>query len=149
MNINRKFMVMAGLAAVVTTAVAFTAPAPPENGFKNLKILPKDISQQQLEKIMHGFNSALGVKCNFCHAPSKDSAVRHPDFASDEKPEKRIARKMMKMTVKINKKFFEAKHPAIGDSSLVISCITCHHGNPHPDEASEHMEEHRSEGEKH
>jgi hypothetical protein len=135
MNIHRTFIVMAAMATVVTTAVAFTAPMPPDNGFKNLKILPKDISHEQLGKVMHGFNDALGVKCNFCHAASKDTAVHHPDFASDEKPEKNIARSMMKMTVKINKKFFEAKHAAIGDSTLMVSCMTCHHGNAHPEES--------------
>jgi Photosynthetic reaction centre cytochrome C subunit len=142
MNFNRKFIVVAAMAAIVTTAVAFTAPAPPDNGFKNLKILPKDISHEQLGKIMHGFNDALGVKCNFCHAPSKDTSQHHPDFASDDKPEKNIARSMMKMTVKINKKFFEAKHPFIGDSTLSVTCITCHHGSPHPEEngGGEHME---------
>ncbi|MEJ0082894.1 MAG: c-type cytochrome [Puia sp.] len=55
---------------------------------------------------MDHFKAALGVKCSFCHAPSKDTAQKWPDFASDDKPEKLIARKMMKMTSKINKKFF-------------------------------------------
>jgi cytochrome c553 len=133
MQINRKLTVIAAMAVIVTTAVAFTAPVPPENGYKNLKILPKDISQDQLRKLMHGYNSALGVKCNFCHAASKDTSVHHPDFASDEKPEKEIARQMMKMTVKINKSFFEAKHPSILDSTLTVTCVTCHHGTPHPE----------------
>ena len=137
MKINRKFIVMAAMAAVVTTAVAFTAPPPDDHVFKNLKILPKDISHEKLDKIMHGFNNALGVKCNFCHARSQDTTVHHPDFASDEKPEKSIARSMMKMTLKINKKFFEAKHPAFGEPGMEISCVTCHHGQPHPEEPKE------------
>ena len=134
MYISRKLMVTASMAAVVIMAVAFTAPAPPENDFKNLKILPKDISHEQLGKIMHQFNDALGVKCSFCHAPSKDTSNHHPDFASDDKPEKSIARSMMKMTVKINNKFFEVKNAAIGDSTLSVTCVTCHHGEPHPEE---------------
>jgi hypothetical protein len=137
MQFKRKLIVMAAMSAVVVSAVAFTAPPADDNGFKNLKILPKDISHEKLGKIMHGFNDALGVKCNFCHAPSKDTAQHHPDFASDDKPEKNIAREMMKMTVKINKKFFEAKHAAIGDSTLSVSCGTCHHGSPHPESQAE------------
>jgi len=90
-----------------------------------------------LGHIMHEFNQALGVKCNFCHAPNKDTAVHHPDFASDEKPEKEIARSMMKMTVKINDKFFGTKHAYIGDSTLTVTCSTCHHGQPHPEAMSE------------
>lgn len=142
MNITRIFIVTASMAAMITMAVASTAPAPPDNGFKNLKILPKDISHQQLGKIMHGYNDALGVQCNFCHAASKDTSIHHPDFASDEKPEKNVARSMMKMTVKINKKFFESKHAFIGDSTLSVTCITCHHGNPHPENQSEGMGDH-------
>ena len=138
MYLNRKFIVIAFMAIIVTSVVAFTTPTPPQdNGFKNLKILPKDISHEQLNHIMHGFNNSLGVKCNFCHAPSKDTAVHHPDFASDEKPEKEIARSMMKMTVKINNKFFGTKHASIGDSTLTVTCITCHHGQPHPEEHGE------------
>ena len=133
MQLNRKCIVMVLMAAVVTTAVAFTAPPDDNNGYKNLKILPKDISHEKLDKVMHEFNTALGVKCGFCHAPSKDSTVRHPDFASDEKTEKEIARSMMKMTVKINKKFFSNKHPVFGES-MEVSCITCHHGEAHPEE---------------
>ena len=128
---------MASMAAVVITAVAFTAPPADEPSFKNLKILPKDISHEKLDKIMHGFNTALGVKCSFCHARSQDTAVHHPDFASDEKPEKSIARSMMKMTLKINKKFFEVKHPAFGETGMEISCVTCHHGAAHPEEPKE------------
>lgn len=132
MQLNRKFIVMAAMAAVVTSAVAFTAPPADDHEYKNLKILPKNISHEKMGKIMHEFNDALGVNCNFCHAPSKDTAEHHPDFASDEKPEKNIAREMMKMTVKINKKFFAAKQAAIGDADLAVSCGTCHHGAPHP-----------------
>ena len=133
MVFNRKFIVMSAMTVVVLSAVAFTAPPEEEHGFKNLKILPKNISHEQLGKIMHGFNDALGVHCDFCHARSKDPNEKHPDFVSDEKPEKNMARKMMKMTVKINKKFFEAKSAAIGDTALAVSCGTCHHGKPHPE----------------
>ena len=90
---------------------------------------------------MKGFNDALGVKCGFCHAPSKDTTVsKWPDFASDEKPEKNIARSMMKMTLRINKKFFQVKHPAFGEQ-MEIGCVTCHHGQPHPEQPAE--EEHK------
>jgi len=133
MTINRKYIVAGTLAAFVIAAVAFTTPNPPEEGYKNLKVLPKNTTHDQLGKIMHEFNHDLGVKCNFCHAPSKDTSNHHPDFASDDKPEKNVAREMMRMTLKINKKFFETKHPMIGDSSLTISCMTCHHGQPHPE----------------
>ena len=104
MKFNRKLIVMAAMAAVVTTAVAFTDPLFDEPIYQNLKVLPKDISKEKLDKIMFGFKDALGVKCSYCHAKSQDTTVRHPDFASDEKPEKEIARSMMKMTLIYRKK---------------------------------------------
>jgi hypothetical protein len=33
----------------------------------------------------------------------------------------------------LNSKYFKAgRHPMIGNSSLVISCATCHRGQPRP-----------------
>jgi hypothetical protein len=133
MILHKKYIVTGALTAFVIAAVAFTSPNPPEEGFKNLKVLPKKTSHDVLIKIMREFNRDLGVKCTFCHAPSKDGS-NHPDFVSDEKPEKNVARSMMRMTMRINKKFFETKHPMIGDSALTITCYTCHHGDAHPEQ---------------
>lgn len=77
------------------------------------------------------FEDGLGVTCGFCHANAKDG--HGLDFASDEKPEKEIARGMMRMTLGINKKYFRAKHPAIGSNALTITCTTCHKGEASPD----------------
>ena len=87
---------------------------------------------EDLDKVMDGFKAALGVKCGFCHAPSKDTTNHHPDFASDEKPEKNIARKMMKMSAKINKKYFSYNKNEQGQVVPAVECMTCHHGKEHP-----------------
>jgi len=134
MQLNRKFIVIATMTIIITTAVAFTTPTEEEN--KNLKVLPKNISHDALDKIMDEFKADLGVKCNFCHAAAKDGSD-HLDFVSDEKAEKEISRKMMRMTIKINKNFFEIKHAMIGDSTLTVTCNTCHHGEPHPEQNKE------------
>ncbi len=118
--------------AIIIVGVAATTP-PDEPKHKNLKVLPKDISHEDLDKVMDNFKEALGVKCNFCHAPSKDSTNHHLDFASDDKPEKNIARRMMKMTAKINKKFFSYSKNEAGAAEPVVTCITCHRGSPHPE----------------
>jgi hypothetical protein len=97
-------------------------------------VLPKDISHDDLDKIMDSFKDALGVKCNFCHAPSADSSNHHLDFASDAKPEKTAARHMYKMVGKINKKFFSMNKDANGAIVPTVTCMTCHHGSPHPDQ---------------
>jgi len=134
MKVSKRIYTLLSLSVFVVLGVAFTRP---DDGFKNLKVLNKNISHEELGKVMHNFNDALGVKCDFCHAPSKDPGG-HPDFASDEKGEKKIAREMMKMTNKINKKFFHGK-TKLGDKDavLAVSCATCHHGSPHPESEKE------------
>ena len=133
MSLSRMFFVITGLSVAVLVSVAATKPGDlSEAKYKNLKVLPKNISSKTLSAIMvDEFQDDLGVSCNFCHAENKDT--HKPDYASDEKPEKQIARAMMRMTMGINKKYFNLKHPMIGDSTLSITCGTCHHGNPHPD----------------
>ncbi len=130
----RKLTVATLLAGAVIVGIAATNPPEEPPHYKNLKILPKNTTHEQMEQIMTGFKNALGVRCDFCHAPSKDSTVHHPDFASDEKPEKNIARGMMKMTGKINKKYFSYNKNDQGDRIPTISCMTCHRGSPHPGE---------------
>lgn len=133
---SRKLVVALFIFSFLILGISATT-APPEEPKRNLKVLPKNITKEDLDKVMDGFKAALGVKCNFCHAPSKDTAVHHPDFPSDAKPEKNIARKMMKMTEKINKKFFSYATNDKGETVYPISCMTCHRGNAHP-EGTEH-----------
>ena len=128
---RKKIFAVTVFISLIVFGIAATTP-PDEPKHKNLKILPKNISKEDLDKIMDGFKEALGVKCNFCHAPEADSSTHHLDFASDAKPEKNIARHMMKMTAKINKKYFSFNKDESGNTVPAISCITCHRGNPHP-----------------
>jgi hypothetical protein len=128
----KKIAVALSLIAFMVTGMAATKPLD-EKPKRNLKILPKDISHEDLDKVMNGFKTALGVKCNFCHAASKDSTSHHLDFASDEKPEKNIARHMMRMANKINKKYFSFIKDDKGNTVQAVTCITCHRGDPHPE----------------
>lgn len=114
------------IGALIFIAVAYAAVLPEKAEpplFKNLKVLPKNISDEDLDKIMDNFNFALGVKCNFCHA-RKDTTSRHLDFPSDAKPEKEIARSMMRMTYDLNKKYFNFNKEKVVPQR--ITCITCH-----------------------
>lgn len=100
---------------------------------RNLKVLPKNISKDDLVKVMDEWKGALGVKCNFCHAASADNP-RKMNWASDAKPEKEMARQMFTMTGKINKKFFHAKKGTDGMMAMeAVNCNTCHHGEAHPE----------------
>lgn len=143
-SLNKKtFGVVTVLIAGIFISVAATKPTTStiakkdsvsDTGFfKNLQVLPKDISKDSLDEIMDGFKAALGVKCGFCHAV--DSNTHKLDFASDAKEEKGVARYMIKMTAGINSTYFNFEKSERPDTIAVVKCKTCHHGNPHPDEA--------------
>jgi uncharacterized Fe-S center protein len=113
-------------------SMAFKAP-PEEHHPQNLKVLPKNIDHATLIKIMHDFSQALGYKCMNCHAMST-TRPGDMDFASDAKPQKNTAREMMKMMMKINRKFFDVKKGNFVDMYMnsKITCYSCHHGSEHP-----------------
>ena len=129
-------IVLAILTTILICSAAVAPPDatnPPKGEYKNLKVLPKNISSKALSKMMvDDFSDALGVGCGFCHAQAKDSLSI--DYASDAKPEKEMARVMMRMTLRVNKQFFMQKHPTLTDGPLVVTCNTCHNGKPRPDE---------------
>ncbi len=132
MKINKKLAVIITLATTVTITAAATIDHTEPVRYTNLKVLPKNISSKVLQGIMvDDFQDGLGVTCNFCHANAKSG--HGLDFASDAKPEKQIARVMMRMTIGINKKYLKLKHPQIGDAALIISCNSCHKGQAFPE----------------
>jgi cytochrome c553 len=136
MKIKRKFLMIAVLAVPVTIMAATTKSKAPEEQYVNLKVLPKNISSKDLQKIMvDDFEDGLGVSCNFCH--SADKSTGQLDFAADGKPEKEIARSMMRMTLGINKKYFKVKHPELGSNAITVTCNTCHNGVAFPDKAND------------
>lgn len=97
------------------------APAAAAAGFKNLKVLPADISNEQLRATMRGFTTSLGVQCNFCHMPR--------DFASDDNPHKNTARGMLRLVRQLNATDLKAV-PGLQDAK--VTCYTCHHGSSEP-----------------
>jgi Photosynthetic reaction centre cytochrome C subunit len=122
--------------AIVSVIISFAAilpskPLPPK--YKNLKVLPKNISEAALDKIMDNFNYSLGVKCDYCH--SKNTKADDLNFAIDTKPEKNIARKMMIMTNEMNVKHFKATKDKL--ETYAVSCYTCHREQAYPTKAVE------------
>jgi len=118
------------LAAVLLCAIALSVSAQPrEPGFKNLKVLPKDISEQDLKATMFAFTRALGVRCTYCHVG--EDHVKPEDFEKDDKPQKRVAREMMRMVHDINEDYLEhletRAKPEVG-----VKCVTCHRGVAQP-----------------
>jgi hypothetical protein len=133
MKINIKFAAVAGLCGLIVIMTAATnSSKPADDHYKNLQVLPKDISPAVMNKIMVGeFEDALGVSCNFCHASNKDGDGL--DYASDTKPEKKIARQMLRMTLNLNREYFKIDTPMVGTSNIVVTCNTCHKGDTFPD----------------
>ncbi|HEX9984935.1 MAG TPA: c-type cytochrome [Thermoanaerobaculia bacterium] len=117
--------------------------------FKNLKILPRNISRDELTAIMRNFSRSLGVQCNHCHIVTATTPKTQFDFPSDAKEEKRVARVMMLMTNEINTSWMEQVEAAEGEDASHreseeqsataapamprVACWTCHRGKPEPE----------------
>ncbi len=153
----------AALAAVVCTPAVVgaqdargrgPAPAPAP---RNLKVLPKDTTQQDVVALMQTFTRGLGVQCTYCHseqAPPQLSVEElqaqqaaaaqaggrgrgrgrggpQIDFAADDKRQKQTARVMLAMTNDINAKLAAAIHKPAAEITRV-QCATCHRGVTNP-----------------
>jgi cytochrome c553 len=124
---RKSTLFMLGLVLAVGASLAFTSPT--DRIYKNLKVLPKDITKPQMDSVMQSFTASLGVKCNFCHTRTADN--KEWDFPSDANKHKLVTRNMMKMTSKINKKYFDMTGKGLGATQMV-TCYTCHNGKPEP-----------------
>ena len=121
---NRVFVIL-GLIAFVFIGIAASRPTTE----RNLKVLPKDISDADLDSVMKIYSRQLNVGCEFCHVSDPVKS----DYASDDKPEKEITRQMMRMTAAINKDFFDYTIIYKAGETMAVSCYTCHDGFPRPD----------------
>ncbi|MCL5268752.1 MAG: c-type cytochrome [Bacteroidetes bacterium] len=85
---------------------------------EDLRVLHGIHSRAQLMDVMNGFTEALGVQCAFCHNIN--------DFASDEKPTKRMARLMIRMVTNIDTHYINQPNWE------KVTCFTCHRGKSIP-----------------
>jgi hypothetical protein len=138
-------LLTAAIFAVTTVAQDPQAPQPPagsapmamqhdhDEAPTNLKVLPKNLTDEQVHKIMRGWAEALGTHCTTCHTadPNKMGANGRPqlNFADDSKPEKATARLMFSMTENINMNYVSK----IPDSDAKVGCGTCHRGHLEPE----------------
>ena len=135
------------LAACVAMTIGLAAQDPPatppaaRGGFqqqppKNLKVLPKTWTGQQVRAVMQTFTESLGVQCTHCHVPDPTAPPpaegRPPtlDYSLDQKKEKEIARQMIQMTMALNSEGLKG----VGDPAVPekVSCLTCHNGQKTP-----------------
>jgi hypothetical protein len=129
--IHRVAVAVAVGCALASSTVGFVHAQIPEK-FKNLKVLPRDISRPALVQQMREVAGALGVRCGFCHSGGNPETLEGVNFASDSLETKRVARVMMRMTREINSSLL----PQTGrDTTRLarVSCVTCHHGARRPE----------------
>jgi hypothetical protein len=111
-------------------------PPPPARVYPaptNLKVLPKNLTGQQVHEIMEQWEGSLGAHCNTCHTadPKNLDPRGRPrlNFADDSKQEKLTARLMYTMTEDINVNYV-SKVPS---SDVAVTCGTCHRGHLGPE----------------
>lgn len=131
---GKKFFITIGLLGTVVfiSTTAMQQQQQEEHKYKNLKVLPKNLTDRQMHGVMEEWGRSLGVRCNFCHAQNEQT--HQMDWASDAKPEKSMAREMYRMTASINKKYFKAEKDSLGMiMESGVSCNMCHRGQAHPE----------------
>lgn len=109
--------------ALIAPAYA-QAPTPSVVEGPNVKVLT-GLNAQQFQEEMNFIVQGLGVTCGTCHVRG--------NFASEDKPQKQTARKMLEMVKAINKANFPDYKPKDGESVLGrVTCYTCHRGETTP-----------------
>lgn len=129
----RKMIAFSGLAGF--TLLGILAAKPPQEKkaeYKNLKVLSKNISDEDMDFVMETFSTNLGSNCLFCHPGKQNGTEFSIDYVTDVLQNKRIARDMLRMTMKLNKKFFNTKLTGLMNTRGKIWCKTCHRGSPIP-----------------
>jgi len=90
--------------------------------FKNIQVL-KELPADQLYPTMHFMADSLGIECVDCHVGIPGQV----DGAKDDKQMKLTARKMLLMTMEINKSNFDGRN-----DGHAVTCYTCHRGSRQP-----------------
>jgi cytochrome c553 len=111
-------------------------PPPPPRVYPvptNLKVLPKNLTGQQVRDIMEKWEGSLGAHCSTCHTadPNDIGPNGRPrlNYGDDSKEEKQTARLMFTMTESINVDYISK----VPNSDEPVTCGTCHRGHLGPE----------------
>jgi hypothetical protein len=96
-------------------------PFPPRPAV-SLKVLAPNTIVHGPDSIMGEFRDALNVDCPYCHGGGPQE--------NDINPRKDLARKMILLVRQINANFPGTGVFPVGPQ--VVTCYTCHRGDPHP-----------------
>ncbi len=129
----KKCVVLSSLAGLCLLGIMAAKPLKEDiPKYKNLKVLSGKISDEDMDYVMQSFSVNLGANCLFCHPGKQTGTEFSIDYVTDVLQNKRIARNMLKMTMKLNKKYFNTRLTALMNTRGKIWCKTCHQGNPVP-----------------
>ena len=99
-----------------------------EGVFHNLQVLPQNITHDELISTMRGFARGLGVRCDHCHVANPPGSAEEFDFPNDSKPEKKVARTMLRMSRMANADYLSK----VNEHGQTVTCWTCHRGQSVP-----------------
>ncbi len=108
---------------------------------QNLKVLPEEISSEELSNTMTGFALGLGVRCETCHVGEAGQPLDTFEFESDEKAMKRKARVMIQMLADINSDYVPQLNEIEDAKRVEVRCVTCHRGRPQPKLIEDELDE--------
>lgn len=121
MVVSRKMATLFALMGLVSTtgntqsAENASQSKTASQAFKNIQVL-KTIQADDLLPAMQFISGSLGVECTYCHVEGA--------YEKDDKKAKQTARKMITMTIAINRDNFEEQHK--------VTCDSCHRSSTHP-----------------
>jgi hypothetical protein len=119
-----RLLIIASFSLMFSSPILAQAPQPQIVAGPHVKELT-GLNAQQFQEEMNFIVQGLGVNCGTCHVRG--------NFASEEKPQKQTARKMIEMVKAINSANFPNYKPKEGESVLGrVTCYTCHQGDTHP-----------------
>ena len=113
-----RFHYWAIVAAVLGSATAASAQPPSVPNIvesPNVKVLT-GYTVQEFEQEMQLMTSYLGVNCGYCHEGRRN-------FASEAKPQKLTARKMLEMTRNINQQEIVRRKGVVPVAFLIPQCL--------------------------
>ncbi|MEM7414984.1 MAG: c-type cytochrome [Gemmatimonadota bacterium] len=116
----------------VVLGLGWSAPVGAQDAPENLQFFDPDTPRSEVIEHMRQFSFALGVRCQYCHVGGDGVSFEGVDFASDDDPDKRKARYMLRMVERLNRTML-ADMPDRDEPGSVISCKTCHRGAPKPE----------------
>lgn len=119
-------LALGGVLSAIASPAQAQLPGRPDYVPTNLQVLPM-MPIQVLIDSMGRMGRALGVRCTYCHVGPAGASMADLDFASDDKPEKRKAREMLRIVAALNTEHLP-KLASRRDPPIVVTCMTCHRG---------------------